>query len=101
VTVAGSWTSNSIVPVTTAGVFVLLVMASQHVACAQDLASLVHFTAAADIFTVLPVPHMAFVHDATGVQQLVTPASAPRALAALAVSWYLPAPHATLELPHL
>jgi hypothetical protein len=79
----------------------LHVFGAQHVACAQDLALLGHFIAAAEATTLLSLPHMALAHVATGVQQLLTPASPPRGLAALVLSWYLAVPHVTFDSLHL
>jgi len=61
----------------------------------------VHFVVAAEVFGFIPAAHVTSAHVAMLLQQAVFPAaSLTPAMPALAGSWYFPAAHATVLLPH-
>lgn len=79
----------------------LVISASQHVPCTHELALLTHGKADALAFAFVPAAHVAAEHFATAVQHAVTPLSAPRAMAVLLASWYLPVGQTTPVVPHV
>jgi hypothetical protein len=70
---------------------------SQQVFCEQVAALPLHFVVLFEVFTFIPLPHMASAHVATFVQQLVI-MSVPLVTPYLVASLYFPVPQAT-ELP--
>jgi len=58
----------------------------QQVVCTQDLTFVEHIVLFLAVFSFEPDAHVSWLHVALAVQQFVFPASAPRVLAALAVS---------------
>lgn len=67
----------------------------------QEAASPVHFVVLSEVFSFIPLPHTAFAHVATFVQQLVIMAApVPLSVPFLVASWYFPVPQATVLPPH-